>query len=171
VLNREDCVAVTQNYCGADNFDLVWKRTRKEREKVAYLWLRNMRRYCPSLYEKAVAANKRDNFKMRHERGPDDKLSSCSSSSSESSSDSSSDEAVDLDPRGLASLIGDRRMGAEAFKHQGSAKSAPLERAGAGGSRGSEGTRCRSGKRSRRRGEGGNASDGRKRRRSASSQE
>merc|ERR1712190_303978 len=62
VLNLEDTVAVTQNYCGPDNFDLVWKRTRKEREKVAYLWLRNMRRYAPELHKRALSMNKRDGF-------------------------------------------------------------------------------------------------------------
>ena len=49
VLNIEDCVAVTQNYVGPDNFDMVWKKTRKEREKLAYLWLRNMRKFAPRL--------------------------------------------------------------------------------------------------------------------------
>uniref|UniRef100_A0A7S4VSV2 JmjC domain-containing protein n=2 Tax=Alexandrium monilatum TaxID=311494 RepID=A0A7S4VSV2_9DINO len=120
VLNLDDTVAVTQNYCGPDNFRLVWKRTRKEREKVAYLWLRNMKRYAPELYERALRLNRRDGFRMRHEREPGEKLSSCSSSSSESSSDSSSDEAVDLDPTGLQKVL--RRglvLGAAAFRHQG----------------------------------------------------
>merc|ERR1712039_422312 len=58
VLNLEDTVAVTQNYVGPDNFDLVWQRTRKEREKVAHLWMRNMRKFAPELYERAVAMNK-----------------------------------------------------------------------------------------------------------------
>merc|ERR1740121_86503 len=50
VLNLEDTVAITQNYCGEDNFDVIWKRTRKEREKVAYLWLRNMKKYAKDLH-------------------------------------------------------------------------------------------------------------------------
>eukprot|EP00439_Symbiodinium_sp_Y106_P053325 s1133_g7.t1 len=101
VLNLEDTVAVTQNYCGPDNFELVWSRTRKEREKVAWLWLRNMRKYAPELYQQAMTMNRRDRFKMRHERPAGERLSDASSSSSESSSDSSSDEGVDLDPLGL----------------------------------------------------------------------
>ncbi|CAJ1330281.1 unnamed protein product [Effrenium voratum] len=34
VLNLEDTVAVTQNYCGPDNFDLVWTKTRRERSSL-----------------------------------------------------------------------------------------------------------------------------------------
>ncbi|CAK9083667.1 unnamed protein product [Durusdinium trenchii] len=120
VLNLEDTVAVTQNYCGPDNFDLVWTKTRREREKIAWLWLRNMRRYSP-LYERAMELNKRDNFKMRHERPAGERLSDASSSSSESSSDSSSDEAEDLDPVGLEAAVPEasQTLGAVRFQHQG----------------------------------------------------
>jgi len=124
VLNREDTVAVTQNYVGPDNFDHIWKRTRKEREKVAYLWLRNMKKFAPSLAQRAIALNERDRFRMRHERGKDEKLSSgSSSSSSESSSDSTSDEAEDLEPYGLQGIIGpDVTLGQAAHKLQGEPK-------------------------------------------------
>jgi len=101
VVNTEDCVAVTQNFVGAGNFEVVWKAARKEREKVANLWLRNMRKHAPDLYQKALDWNRRDNFRMRHERPAGHKLSDGSSSSSESSSDSSSDELGDLGARGL----------------------------------------------------------------------
>eukprot|EP00434_Breviolum_minutum_P018478 symbB.v1.2.016301.t1/scaffold1237.1/size130094/2 len=65
--------------------------------------------------------NKRDNFKMRHERPAGERLSDASSSSSESSSDSSSDEAVDLDPVGLEAAVPDafKKLGAVGFQHQG----------------------------------------------------
>lgn len=105
VVNTEDCVAVTQNYCGPDNFDLVWQRTRKEREKVAYLWLRNMRKFAPELAERATEMNRRDNFRMRHERPPHERLSDASSSSSESSSDSTSDAAGDLNETGIQDVL------------------------------------------------------------------
>lgn len=96
VLNLEDTVAVTQNYCGYDNFELVWMRTRRERKKLAHLWLRNMRKFAPDLHRRALELNARDRYKMRHERGPSDE-SSESDSSSESSSDSTSDDEADLD--------------------------------------------------------------------------
>jgi len=104
VVNREDCVAITQNYCGPDNFDVVWKKTRKEREKVAHLWLRNMRKFAPELADRALEMNRRDKFRMRHERPPHERLPDASSSSSESSSDSTSDEAGDLTETGLKDI-------------------------------------------------------------------
>lgn len=104
VLNTEDCVAVTQNYCGPDNFERVWCRTRKDREKVAYLWLRNMRKFAPNLYDRAIEMNKRDKFKMRHQRPAGSRLPSASSSSS-SSSDSTTDDADDLSPTGLDNVM------------------------------------------------------------------
>ncbi|CAJ1331886.1 unnamed protein product [Effrenium voratum] len=106
VLNLEDCVAVTQNYCGPDNFDTVWCRARKDREKVAYLWFRNMKKFAPRLYDRALELNSRDCFRMRHARGAGEKVDSSGDSSSESSSDSTSDEAEDLATEGLESALG-----------------------------------------------------------------
>jgi hypothetical protein len=121
VVNTQDCVAVTQNYVGPDNFDVVWKKARRQREKVASLWLRNMRKFAPVLYERALALNRRDEFKMRSERGEDEKLrKEPDSSSSSSSSDSSSDEQADLDPAGLQAVV-HKTLGAAAFAHQSSA--------------------------------------------------
>jgi len=99
VINVEDTIAVTQNYCGYDNFEDVWKRTRRERKKLAYLWLRNMKKFAPELHRRALQLNQVDGFVMRHERKPDEVYSSSdsSSSSSASSSDSSSDKEEDLD--------------------------------------------------------------------------
>ena len=96
MVNLEDCVAVTQNYCGLDNFDEVWRRTRKEREKLADRWLRNMRRFAPELHRRAIQPNMEAKFQMRHERGEGDETPTQSSSSG-SSSDSSTDEGEDLD--------------------------------------------------------------------------
>lgn len=97
VLNTEDCVAVTQNYVGPDNFETVWKRTRAEREKVAYLWFRNMQKFAPELHRWACELNERDGFRMRHERKPGEKPPGAKSGSSDSSSsDSSSDAEKDV---------------------------------------------------------------------------
>ncbi|CAE7262076.1 jmjd6 [Symbiodinium sp. CCMP2456] len=108
VLNLQDCVAVTQNYCGRDNFETVWCRTRKDREKVAYLWLRNMRKFAPRLYNWALDLNTRDGYRMRHERSSGEKkaASDTDSSSDSSSSDSTSDEAEDLSAEGLETVLG-----------------------------------------------------------------
>mmetsp|Transcript_82082 Transcript_82082/g.183111 ORF Transcript_82082/g.183111 Transcript_82082/m.183111 type:complete len:439 (+) Transcript_82082:3-1319(+) len=106
VLNLEDAVAATQNYCGPDNFEKVWTRTRRQREKVASLWLRNMRKFAPSLHARALEMNRRDGFRMRHERKKGEKLPQSDSSSDSSSSDSSSDEAADLCAVGVESILG-----------------------------------------------------------------
>jgi len=107
VLNLEDCVAVTQNYCGPESFDKIWCRTRKDREKVAFLWLRNMKKFAPRLYGRAMELNDRDGFRMRHQRKPGEKLSDDEDSSSDSSStDSTSDDAEDLTPVGLEAALG-----------------------------------------------------------------
>jgi len=104
VLNTEDCVAVTQNYCGLDNFEVVWKSIRRDREKVAHLWLRNMRKFAPQLHRHALDMNAHDKFRMRHERRKGERLQDASSSSSDST-DSSTDEATDVrDAPGIASV-------------------------------------------------------------------
>lgn len=101
VLNTEDCIAVTQNYCGPDNFDACWRRTRRDREKLAYLWLRNMRKFAPEMHARAMHLNQLDGFRMRHERRRGERLAGATSSSSDST-DSSSDEARDVRFIGLS---------------------------------------------------------------------
>ncbi|CAE8627177.1 unnamed protein product [Polarella glacialis] len=92
----------------------------KPGEKVAWLWLRNMRRYAPDIYERAIAMNKRDKFKMRHQRPAGDRLPDASSSSSESSSDSTSDGEADLDPAGLQDAVAPgMKLGVDGLRHQG----------------------------------------------------
>merc|ERR1711953_1097092 len=79
-----------------------------------------MRKFAPKLHETALAWNRKDNFRMRHERAPGEKLSDLSSSSSESSSDSESDQAADLDAAGLKDAVEPGlALGARAFKLQG----------------------------------------------------
>ena len=97
-------MAVTQNYCGPDNFDVVWRSVRKDREKIAHLWLRNMRKYAPGLHGRALELNRLDGFRMRHERRPGERLPDASSSSSDSS-DSTSDEPRDFSPTGLEAAV------------------------------------------------------------------
>ncbi len=40
VLNIDDTVAVTQNFCSRVNFDKVWCATRSGRKKMAVRWLK-----------------------------------------------------------------------------------------------------------------------------------
>eukprot|EP00971_Amphidinium_carterae_P128132 2538225-Amphidinium_carterae.1 len=77
-------------FCRTSTNNKAHRNTHEERIRAAWLG----RIQVPHFHLCGVVV-------VRHERGPDEKLSSGSSSSSESSSDSSSDEAEDLDPVGL----------------------------------------------------------------------
>ena len=108
VVNLDDTIAITQNYCNSVNFEKVWHYVRSERKKMAVKFLRKLKKYHPEIYEKAVEINKKDGFLMYDElkkayeekkrnmsQGDRDKYqarrgSSDSSSTSEQSSSSSS---------------------------------------------------------------------------------
>ena len=40
VVNLDDTIAVTQNFCNRSNFENVWRKTRSGRKKMACKWLR-----------------------------------------------------------------------------------------------------------------------------------
>lgn len=64
VLNMEDTIAVTQNFCSRTNFEEVWAQTRGGRKKMASSWLKRLHRHYPHLAEVAEAANTKDSFVM-----------------------------------------------------------------------------------------------------------
>ena len=68
VLNLDDTVAVTQNFCSYTNFAKVWRETRSGRKKMACKWLRKLREQHPTLADKAEAMNKEDGFLMYYEK-------------------------------------------------------------------------------------------------------
>eukprot|EP00397_Hematodinium_sp_SG-2012_P023321 GEMP01024220.1.p1 GENE.GEMP01024220.1~~GEMP01024220.1.p1 ORF type:complete len:402 (+),score=69.82 GEMP01024220.1:32-1207(+) len=92
VVNLEDTVAITENYCGYDNFDLVWRKMRKQRKVLSARWLRNLRRHLPAAYKRAIWLD---------EQYP---IENDSSSSSSSTSSSSSDDDDDVDFQGVHNL-------------------------------------------------------------------
>jgi len=97
VLNLSDTVAVTHNYCGWDNFDDVYKRIARQRKLFCKRWVRNMKKYSPSLYARVC--------QLRKDPGQGKYVDCVSSSSSDSSSDtsdySSSEEESDIDWHGV----------------------------------------------------------------------
>ena len=62
VLNLDDTVAVTQNFCSRTNFINVWKQTREGRKKMAASWLKRLRIHYPLLAQAADRANSEDGF-------------------------------------------------------------------------------------------------------------
>ena len=107
VLNLDDTVAVTENFCNDGNFDKVWVSLREGRKKLSVLFLRKLKERYPELYDRALELNERDGFVMWDEReefkhyfnkkrAENESSSSTWSSSSSDSSSSSSDEKPDL---------------------------------------------------------------------------
>jgi len=57
VLNLDDTVAVTQNYCSSVNFDKVWGEASMGRRGMARKWLRELRSARPDLAARADSIN------------------------------------------------------------------------------------------------------------------
>lgn len=97
VVNLEHAVAVTQNYCGPENFDKVYIRMLRDRPGLCKRFESNMKRWTgKSLY-------KRSKWLKKHQEDfPHGETSESSSDSdSDSSEYSSSDEEEDIDWTGL----------------------------------------------------------------------
>ena len=99
VINLDNTFAITENICNAGNFERVWTQTRKGRKRLAYRWLKRLRKSEAAMYNTAIEMNRRDNFVMWRPQGParehypnGQSESSCSSSTSSSSSSVSSDD-------------------------------------------------------------------------------
>eukprot|EP00977_Amphora_coffeiformis_P030379 scaffold46594_cov199-Amphora_coffeaeformis.AAC.1 len=67
VLNLQHTVGCTQNFCSPQNFDAVWRQTRRGRKKMAWKWLQQLQQYEPALYQRAVQLNRRDQFVMKYD--------------------------------------------------------------------------------------------------------
>jgi histone arginine demethylase JMJD6 len=64
VVNLEDTIAITQNYCNRVNFPNVWRSVRRERKKMAIKFLKQLKENYPELHEIAIELNKSDDFEM-----------------------------------------------------------------------------------------------------------
>lgn len=97
VVNLDDTVAITQNYCNSVNFQTIWLRVREERKRMAVRFLNKLKKHRPDLYTIAEEMNQKDNYIIHDNKFLNKKrfreknsTSSGSSSSSSYSSDSSS---------------------------------------------------------------------------------
>jgi hypothetical protein len=68
VINMDDTVAITQNFCSKTNFAKVWREARAGRKKMSCKWLKRLRESHPDLADQAEQINKDDDFIMYYER-------------------------------------------------------------------------------------------------------
>ncbi len=64
VLNLDDTIGITQNFCSKTNFRVVWRETRTGRKKMAVKWLKRLREVHPELAVEAERLNAEDGFVM-----------------------------------------------------------------------------------------------------------
>ncbi|KAI6175717.1 JmjC domain-containing protein [Aphelenchoides bicaudatus] len=90
VMNLDNTVAVTQNFCSLANLHQVWPRTVKGRPRFSMHWLRALQKQRPEVVDMIADISKNTDW---HQIAQDESSDSSSSSSSSDESDDDSDDS------------------------------------------------------------------------------